>query len=64
MPNMFGIQWKGKQLNTHVIIHHGDGSVSVAHGGIDIGQGINMKVRIGRRGRQVEKEKNERVAQR
>ncbi|GFS24807.1 indole-3-acetaldehyde oxidase-like, partial [Elysia marginata] len=44
MPNMFGIEWKGKQFNTHVIIHHGDASVSVGHGGIDIGQGINTKV--------------------
>lgn len=44
MPNRFGILWSGSQFNTHVIIHHGDGSVSIAHGGIDMGQGINTKV--------------------
>ncbi|CAG5117383.1 unnamed protein product [Candidula unifasciata] len=44
MPMRFAIMWSGSQFNSHVIIHHGDGSVSVAHGGIDVGQGINTKI--------------------
>jgi xanthine dehydrogenase/oxidase len=44
MPNRFGIGYNGAMYNTHVIIHHGDGSVAIAHGGIDMGQGINTKV--------------------
>ncbi|XP_059138916.1 uncharacterized protein LOC131927201 [Physella acuta] len=44
MPNRFGIGWTGGMYNTHIIIYHGDGSVAIAHGGIDMGQGINTKV--------------------
>ncbi|XP_005106600.1 xanthine dehydrogenase 1 isoform X2 [Aplysia californica] len=44
MPNRFAISWSGAMYNTSVIIYHGDGSVAIAHGGIDMGQGINTKV--------------------
>ena len=44
MPNRFGIPYLGAQYNSSVMIYHGDGSVAIAHGGIDMGQGIQTKV--------------------
>ena len=38
-----GIAWFGK-YNAYMTIYHGDGTVSICHGGVECGQGINTKV--------------------
>ncbi|XP_058464982.1 uncharacterized protein LOC131438756 isoform X2 [Malaya genurostris] len=42
VPMQYWLRYDG-QLNAIVSIHAGDGTVSVTHGGIEMGQGINTK---------------------
>lgn len=44
VPMKYGVNWTGTTYLVVVTIYNGDGSVSVAHGGIECGQGINTKV--------------------
>ncbi|XP_061182872.1 xanthine dehydrogenase-like [Saccostrea echinata] len=44
VPMKFGIDWTGGNYTALVAIHGYDGSVSISHGGIESGQGINTKV--------------------
>lgn len=46
MPIRYSLSWNKFIHHTTVVIHHGDGSVSIGHGGIDMGQGINTKVTL------------------
>ncbi|KAH9518796.1 hypothetical protein Btru_006298 [Bulinus truncatus] len=44
MPIRYDLTWKGIPQYGSLVVHHGDASVSIAHSGIDMGQGINTKV--------------------
>ncbi|XP_073232045.1 xanthine dehydrogenase/oxidase-like [Porites lutea] len=44
VPLKYGVRWDGRRHTALVSIYHTDGTVAIAHGGIDIGQGINTKV--------------------
>ncbi|XP_059140432.1 uncharacterized protein LOC131928419 [Physella acuta] len=43
MPNRYAFTYTWLSFNTSVIIYHADGSVVIAHGAIDMGQGIDTK---------------------
>ena len=45
MPLRFGIAWNGAPYTVLVNVYASDGTVAIAHGGVEIGQGINTKVR-------------------
>ena len=46
VPLRYGIDWNGYTTTIFVSVYSGDGSVSIVHGGVEIGQGINTKVSI------------------
>lgn len=43
VPLKFGVIWTEFNYTALVAIHGYDGSVSISHGGIESGQGINTK---------------------
>jgi len=45
VPLKFGIDWRGARYGSQVVVYWPDGTVAITHGGIEIGQGVNTKVR-------------------
>ena len=50
MPMKYSVPWEGWFYSAHVAVYHGDASVSVSTGGVEIGQGLLTKVSLGSRG--------------
>ncbi|XP_065844418.1 uncharacterized protein [Oscarella lobularis] len=44
VPLKYGIGWKGNPFHCLISIYAGDGSVSIASGSVEMGQGLNTKV--------------------
>ena len=44
VPIKYGITWNSWKTTILVSVYSGDGTVSVMHGGVEVGQGINTKV--------------------
>ena len=44
IPIRYGHTYWGTRYHVNISVYQGDGSVAVAHGGIEMGQGINTKV--------------------
>ena len=45
VPLKYGIIWTPFNTTVLVSVYTGDGTVSIVHGGVEIGQGINTKVK-------------------
>ncbi len=46
VPMRFNMEWAGLMYSTQVSVYQADGTVAISHGGIEVGQGINTKVRV------------------
>ena len=46
VPIKWGVDWRGGWYNCMLAVYNGDGTVAVRHGGVEVGQGINTKVRM------------------
>ncbi|XP_028399776.1 xanthine dehydrogenase/oxidase-like isoform X2 [Dendronephthya gigantea] len=44
VPLKYGVDWVGSRFTAYVVIYRKDGTVSISHGGVEMGQGINTKV--------------------
>ena len=44
VPMKYGMIWVTYTTTALVSVYTGDGTVSIVHGGVEIGQGINTKV--------------------
>ena len=44
VPTKFTIGWSGANYNVLLSVFGCDGTVAIAHGGIEMGQGVNTKV--------------------
>ena len=44
VPLKFSIEWDGAPYTVFVSVYSEDGTVAIAHAGIEVGQGINTKV--------------------
>lgn len=47
VPLRYGVTWVPFNATVLVSVYAGDGTVSIVHGGVEIGQGINTKVSPG-----------------
>ena len=46
VPMRFPVEWTGGNYNCLIAIYHQGGTIAVTHGGIELGQGINTKVKL------------------